>query len=179
VTAKPRIIAIGDLVPQVAPDAVVLPGATVAGDVQVGPRSSIWYDATVHADEQPVRIGADSNIQDGAIVRGDASATRIGDRVSVGHAAVVRGATVDEDCIIGNGAVLLNGAHVERGCIVAAGTLLNRDQRIPAGSLVIGSTGRILRDLESEDRAQIAQAWRVYATLARIHALDAARDATG
>src|SRR5690348_8360353 len=112
-TSRANIVAIGAHLPQLAADAVVLDGATVAGDVRVGRRSSIWYYASVHADGQRISIGSDSNVQDGAIVRADAAFPgRIGDRVSVGQAAVLHGVTVEDDCIIGVGAVLLAGAYV-------------------------------------------------------------------
>ncbi|GIH19255.1 gamma carbonic anhydrase family protein [Rugosimonospora africana] len=165
-----RILAIGGHAPVIEPDAVVLAGATVVGDVRVGARSSVWYAAVLRADQGPVGIGTDSNVQDGAVLHADPGyPATIGDRVTIGHAAVVHGATVEDDCIVGMGAVLLNGVHVGRGSIVAAGSVLAPGTRVSPGSLALGSPAKVRRDVRPDEVELIAKSWRDYVALARAH----------
>jgi carbonic anhydrase/acetyltransferase-like protein (isoleucine patch superfamily) len=153
------------------PDAVVLGTATLIGDVRVGARSSVWYGAVVRADVEAIEIGADSNIQDCAVVHADPGFPAVlGDRVTVGHGAVVHGTTVEDDCIIGMGAVLLNGAHVGRGCIIAAGSVLTQGFRVPAGSMAAGSPATVKRNVRPAEADMIQKSWRDYVRLARTHA---------
>jgi carbonic anhydrase/acetyltransferase-like protein (isoleucine patch superfamily) len=167
-----RIVAVGGQRPNIDPEAVVLGGATVAGHVRLGARTSVWYSAVLRADQETVEVGADSNIQDGAVLHADRGfPATIGDRVTVGHAAVVHGATIEDDCIIGMGAVLLNGVHVERGCVIAAGSVLTQGLRIPAGSMAAGSPASVKRDVRPDETHLIAKSWRDYVDLARAHAL--------
>src|SRR3954453_20936114 len=111
--------------PRVAADAYVDASAQVIGDVQIGAESSIWMNVVVRGDVNRIRIGRRSNVQDGTIVHvmKDTHATTIGDNVTIGHAAVVHGCTIEDQCLIGMGAIVLNGARGGTGAIVAAGTL--------------------------------------------------------
>lgn len=166
-----RILAIDGQVPVIDRDAVVLAGATVVGNVRIGARSSVWYAAVLRADQEAVGIGSDSNVQDGAVLHADPGyPSRVGDRVTIGHAAVVHGATVEDDCIIGMGAVLLNGAYVGTGSIVAAGSVLAPGTRVPPGCLAVGSPAKVKRDVRPEEVEMIAKSWRDYIALARAHA---------
>lgn len=166
--------------PEVAADAVVLPGATVIGRVSIGPRASIWYGAVARGDEADIRIGADSNLQDCAVVHADPGfPARIGDRVTVGHGAIVHGATVEDDCLVGMGAILLNGTTVGRNCVIAAGTVIRESTNIPAGSLVAGNPGVIKRALRPNEIAMIAQAWQGYVQRARRHVNSARQQELG
>jgi carbonic anhydrase/acetyltransferase-like protein (isoleucine patch superfamily) len=156
--------------PELAAGVVVLPTATVVGRVRLGARSSIWYGAVLRGDTEEIRVGADSNVQDGAVLHADAGFPMVvGDRVTVGHAAVLHGAIVEDDCIIGMGAILLNGAHIARGCIVGAGAVLRQNQAVPAGSLVAGSPAAVKRAVTGEETALIDRSWREYVELARMH----------
>jgi carbonic anhydrase/acetyltransferase-like protein (isoleucine patch superfamily) len=166
------LITVNGYRPSLAPDAVVLAGATLAGEVRIGPRSSVWYGAVLRADQGAVQIGADSNVQDGAVLHADPGfPARIGDRVTIGHAAVLHGATVEDDCIIGMGAVVLNGAYIGRGCIVAAGAVVTQGMRLPPGVMAAGSPAVVKRELRPAETEMIAQAWGDYVALARAHAV--------
>jgi carbonic anhydrase/acetyltransferase-like protein (isoleucine patch superfamily) len=111
----------------------------------------------IRGDVHRIRIGRRSNVQDGTIVHvmRDTHPTTIGDDVTIGHAAVVHGCTIDDQCLVGMGAILLNGSRVGRGSIVAAGSLLVEDMVVPPGSLVMGSPARIRRPLSEAETATI------------------------
>jgi carbonic anhydrase/acetyltransferase-like protein (isoleucine patch superfamily) len=144
--------------------------AFVIGDVTLGPRVSVWPMAVVRADADSIAIGAESNVQDGAVLHTDPGLPmRIGARVAIGHRAIVHGATVDDDVLIGMGAILLNGSHVGRGSLVAAGAVVREGQRIPPNSLVVGVPGRVLRETTEEERARIARTVASYLRLQERH----------
>jgi carbonic anhydrase/acetyltransferase-like protein (isoleucine patch superfamily) len=147
--------------PRVHPTAFVDASAQVIGDVEIGEESSVWMCAVIRGDVHWIKVGKRTNIQDGTIVHGMTGThpTSIGDNVTVGHAAVLHGCTVENQCLIGMGAILLNGAHVGAGSIVAAGTLLVEGQRVPPRSLVMGSPGKVKRLLTQAEVADI----RLYA----------------
>ena len=152
------------------PTCFVHPLAVVLGDVTLGPRVSIWPTAVVRADGDSIAIGAESNVQDGAVLHTDPGLPmRIGARVAIGHRAIVHGATVEDDVLIGMGAIVLNGAHVGRGSLVAAGAVVREGQRIPAHSLVVGVPGRVLRETTEEERARIARTVAAYLGLQARH----------
>ena len=143
--------------PRVHPSAFVDESAQVIGDVEIGEEASVWMCAVLRGDVNAIRVGRRTNIQDGSIVHGmtGTHATRVGDNVTVGHGAVVHGCTIEDQCLIGMGAILLNGAHVGRGSIVAAGTLLVEGMRVPPKSLVMGSPGKVKRLLTQAEIAGI------------------------
>jgi carbonic anhydrase/acetyltransferase-like protein (isoleucine patch superfamily) len=152
------------------PTAFVHRLALVLGNVSLGPRASIWPMAVVRGDSDSIEIGAESNVQDGAVLHTDPGLPmRIGARVAIGHRAIVHGATVDDDVLIGMGAILLNGSHVGRGSLVAAGAVVREGQRIPPNSLVVGVPGRVLRETTEEERARIARTVASYLRLQERH----------
>jgi carbonic anhydrase/acetyltransferase-like protein (isoleucine patch superfamily) len=152
------------------PSAFIHSLAVVVGDVTLGARVSIWPTAVVRADSDAIAIGAESNIQDGAVLHTDPGLPmRIGARVAIGHRAIVHGATVDDDVLIGMGAILLNGSHIGRGSLVAAGAVVREGQRIPPNSLVVGVPGRVLRETTEEERARIARTVAAYLRLQERH----------
>jgi carbonic anhydrase/acetyltransferase-like protein (isoleucine patch superfamily) len=141
------------ITPTVHPTAYVDSSAQVIGDVQVGEASSIWMNAVVRGDVNWIRIGARSNVQDGAIVHvmiGE-HPTTIGNDVTIGHGAIVHGCTLQDRILIGMGAIVLNGVVVGADSIVAAGTLLTEGTQVPPRSLVIGSPGKVRRELTDAD----------------------------
>ena len=143
--------------PRLHQTAFIDDSAQVIGDVEVGEESSVWMCAVVRGDVNWIRIGKRSNVQDGTIVHvmTKTHPTQIGDNVTIGHAAVIHGCTIEDQCLIGMGAILLNGAHVGTGSIVAAGTLLVEGAKIPPRSLVMGSPGRVKRSLTDAEVADI------------------------
>jgi len=145
--------------PRVHESAYVDDSAQVIGDVEIGAEASIWMNAVVRGDVHWIRIGARSNVQDGSVVHVQhrTHPTTIGDDVTIGHAAVIHGCTVADRVLIGMGAILLNGVTVGEGSIVAAGTLLTEGTVVPPRSLVMGSPGKVKRQLADVEVALILQ----------------------
>ena len=143
--------------PRVHPTAFVDASAQVIGDVEIGEESSVWMCAVIRGDVHWIKVGKRTSIQDGTIVHAMTGThpTSIGDNVTIGHAAVVHGCTVEDQCLIGMGAILLNGSHVGAGSIVAAGALLVEGQKVPPRSLVMGSPGKVKRLLTQAEVADI------------------------
>ena len=145
------------VLPRVHPTAYIDQSAQVIGDVEVGEESSIWMSAVVRGDVHRIRIGRRSNIQDGTIVHvmRDTHPTTVGDNVTIGHGVVIHGCTIEDQCLIGMGAIVLNGARIGSGSIVAAGTLVVEDLQVPPRSLVMGSPGKVKRQLSDDQVATI------------------------
>jgi carbonic anhydrase/acetyltransferase-like protein (isoleucine patch superfamily) len=143
--------------PRVHPTAFIDASAQVIGNVDIGEESSVWMCAVIRGDVHWIKVGRRTSIQDGTVVHAMTGThpTSIGDNVTIGHAAVVHGCTIEDQCLIGMGAILLNGSHVGAGSIVAAGTLLVEGQQVPKRSLVMGSPGKVKRLLTQAEVADI------------------------
>lgn len=143
--------------------AFIAPGAAVLGDVTVAEDCGIWYNATVRGDRTHIRIGKGSNIQDNCVVHGDIGyPVTIGENVTIGHGAIIHGCTIEDNTLIGMGAILLNGCHIGKNCIVAAGALVTQNTVIPDNSLVLGSPGKVKREVTDEEIASNLENARVY-----------------
>ena len=141
--------------PQIDPSVFVAKGAVVLGDVTIEKDCSIWYNATVRSTESYIKIGAGTNVQDNAVIHvGSKHPTIIGSYVTIGHGAIVHGCTVEDNALIGMGAIILNGAKIGKNCIIAAGALIPQNKEIPDNSLVIGSPGKIVRQVTEEEIKQ-------------------------
>lgn len=144
--------------------------ACVIGQVSLGVQSSVWPNATVRGDTDAITIGARTNIQDGAVIHADKGVPcTLGNDVTVGHLACVHGCTVEDEVLIGIGAIILNNAHIGIGSIIGAGTLVTEGTIIPPGSLVIGAPSRVLRPTTDEQRASIRESAHHYATMIGVH----------
>ena len=141
--------------PQLDASVFLAPSACVIGDVQIGARSSLWFNVVVRGDVNFIRIGNRTNIQDGSIIHvtRDTHPTVIGNDVSVGHSVTLHGCTVHDGCLIGIGAIVLDGAVIGASSLVAAGSVVSPGTQIPPRSLVMGSPGRVKRAL-TEDECQ-------------------------
>ena len=152
------------------PTAFIHPAAFVCGDVELGPRASVWPFASLRGDTDRITIGEGSNVQDGCVVHVDHGVPcTIGARVALGHRAIVHGATVEDDCLIGMGAIVLNRARIGRGSIVAAGAVVREGQEVPPGSLVAGVPAKVLRETTAEERARIRKTVESYLALRERH----------
>ncbi len=141
-----------DKIPKIHENTFVAENATVIGNVSVGEGSSIWYGAVARGDIAPITIGKYSNVQDNATVHvGYNEPTVIGDYVVIGHNALVHGCTLGNNVLIGMGAIVLNGASVGDNCIIAAGALVTQNKVIPPNSMVMGSPGKVVRQVTEED----------------------------
>lgn len=152
------------------PSVFIATGAVVLGDVRLGRDASVWYNVVVRGDSERIEVGDESNVQDLSMLHADPGfPCVVGRRVTVGHRAILHGCVVEDDCLIGMGAILLNGARVGRGSVVGAGALLSEGKEVPPGSLVLGVPARVLRPVDDEAKGRIDHAWRHYVELARRH----------
>jgi carbonic anhydrase/acetyltransferase-like protein (isoleucine patch superfamily) len=152
------------------PSAFIHPLAFVCGSVTLGRRVSIWPTAVVRGDSAEIEIGDESNVQDGTVIHVDAGVpARIARRVAIGHRAIVHGATVEEESLIGMGAILLNRVVVGRGSIVGAGALCREGMIVPPDSLVLGVPGRVVRGTTPEERERIRHTVDAYLVLQQRH----------
>lgn len=173
-----RVLTIGSDVPSINSSAWLADSATVVGNVTVGPDVGIFYGAVLRAEGASITIGAHSNIQDNCVVHaGWSHSVRIGDGVTVGHSAVVHGCTVEDDVLVGMGAVLLNDCSIGAGSIVGAGALVTEGAVVPTGSLVLGSPGRVVRKVRPAEAAANQEGARHYRELLRLHRAAVAADA--
>jgi carbonic anhydrase/acetyltransferase-like protein (isoleucine patch superfamily) len=155
---------LGDQSPLVAPSAYVAPNATVVGKVVLAENSTVWFGATLRGDNELISIGAGSNVQDLAVLHTDPGfPLSIGVNVSVGHQAMMHGCTVGEGSLIGIQSIVLNGAVIGKGCLVGAGALITERKVFPDGCLIIGSPARALRELTTEERANLLKVAANYA----------------
>jgi carbonic anhydrase/acetyltransferase-like protein (isoleucine patch superfamily) len=167
----PRLIALDDTRRPTVTDAWLAPNATLVGQVSVGAESSVWYGAVLRGDHDSISMLEQSNLQDGCVVHTDPGApVHIGRRVTIGHRAVIHGCWIDDDVLIGMGAVVMNGTRIGSGSLIAAGTVLLENTVIPPGSLVAGVPGKIRRETTDEERSGITASARSYVALAKVHA---------
>jgi carbonic anhydrase/acetyltransferase-like protein (isoleucine patch superfamily) len=142
--------------PNIASSAWVAPGAHVLGRIELADGVSIWFGAVLRGDNEPIRIGPDSNVQESAVLHTDPGFPPvIGQGVTVGHQAMLHGCTIGDGSLIGIQAVVLNGARIGRECLIGAGALVTEGKEIPDRSLVMGSPGKVVRQLSDEDVARI------------------------
>ena len=152
------------------PTAFIAYSAIVLGDVHLGKDVSIWYHTVVRGDTERISIGDETNIQDLCMVHADPGIPCVvGRRVTVGHRAILHGCTVEDDCMIGMGAILLNNVRVGTGSVIGAGAVLVEGTEVPPGSLVLGVPGRVVRPVDEAMRGRIDHAWRHYVAQARRH----------
>ena len=145
--------------PKIAASAYVDQAAQVIGDVTMGERASIWPCAVARGDVNRIVIGDDSNIQDGSILHGelDQYPVLIGDRVTVGHMVCLHGCVVEDDCLIGIGAIVLNGVRIGRGSVIAAGALVPEGMQVPPGSMVMGVPAKVRRHVTDEEKVRFSE----------------------
>jgi carbonic anhydrase/acetyltransferase-like protein (isoleucine patch superfamily) len=162
------IYAIGAKHPQLADPVWIAPNATIIGDVRLAKNVSVWWNATLRADNDPISIGENSNIQDGSTLHTDEGVPlTIGAGVTVGHMVMLHGCTVGDGCLIGIGSIVLNRAVIGRECLIGAGSVIPEGKEIPDRSLVIGTPGRVIRQLTDEDVARIRESADSYLAHAR------------
>jgi gamma-carbonic anhydrase len=147
--------------PTIHSSAWVVPGATVIGDVVLEEESSVWYGAVLRGDINRIVIGPRTNMQDTAVVHVDTNyPTTMGELVTVGHTAIVHACKIDNEVLIGMGAVILDDVEVGARSIVGANALVTIGTKIPPGSLVLGSPAKIRRQLSLDEQKDIARwAW--------------------
>jgi carbonic anhydrase/acetyltransferase-like protein (isoleucine patch superfamily) len=140
------------IAPTIHESVFVAPGAYLIGDVTIGEESTVWFNAVVRGDDGPITIGKRCSIQDNATIHlYEGSPVVIGDDVTIGHNVILHGCKVGRCSIIGMGSTLLDNVEVGEECIIGANTLLAGGIKIPPRSLVLGSPGKVVRELTEKD----------------------------
>lgn len=153
---SPLLLPLDGAAPVVDTAAWVAPGATLVGDVHVAADASVWFGTVLRGDGAPIRVGERSNVQDGCVGHTDPGfPLTVGAGVSVGHRAVLHGCTVEDDVLVGMGAVLLNGVRIGRGSLVAAGAVVLEGTDVPPRSLVAGVPAKVRRQLTDDEVARV------------------------
>jgi gamma-carbonic anhydrase len=156
--------------PQISPSAFIAPHTFIAGDVEIGEQASIWPCCSLRGDIAPIRIGAFSNIQDGSVVHvADNLPAIIGEWVTVGHNATVHACTLEDEVLVGMGAIVLDGARIGARSIIGANATVTMHTEIPPGSLVLGSPAKVARTLTDKEQAGVRVWAERYVTLSRIY----------
>lgn len=147
---------LGDKAPQLGAHVWVAPNATVIGDIRLGDNVSVWWNAILRGDNDPIHIGDNSNIQDGSMLHTDEGVPmHIGANVTVGHLVTLHGCTVGDGSLIGIGSVVLNRAVIGKESLVGANTLIPEGKVFPERSLIVGSPGKVVRQLTDEEVARL------------------------
>lgn len=151
------ILPVNNILPQFGTDCFIAPNATITGDVVCGDRCSFWFNAVVRGDVHQIRIGDSTNIQDGAVIHctHQRASVLIGSRVTIGHQAMIHGCTIEDDVLIGMGAIILDHALVGKECIVAAGAVVLEKSILESGYLYAGIPAKKIKPLTDEQRAGI------------------------
>jgi gamma-carbonic anhydrase len=156
--------------PVISPSAFVAHNATVFGDVILGDESSIWYQAVLRADINRIVIGPRSNVQDGSVIHlADDYGVELGELVTVGHKAILHACRVDNEVLIGMGAIVLDGAEIGARSIVGAGALVTGGKKFPPGSLILGSPAKAVKQLSLDEQAGIKVWAERYVELSRAY----------
>ncbi|MEJ7584093.1 MAG: gamma carbonic anhydrase family protein [Acidimicrobiales bacterium] len=138
------IYALGDLLPDIHPDAYVHPDAVVIGAVTLGAESSVWPTAVIRGDDGPITIGARTSIQDGTVVHTTAeSPTTVGADCVIGHAVHLEGCTIGDLALVGSGSIVLHRAVVHSGALVGANAVVTNDMVVPTGAMALGVPAKI------------------------------------
>jgi carbonic anhydrase/acetyltransferase-like protein (isoleucine patch superfamily) len=154
--SKPRgrVFSLGGIMPKIADDVFLAPGSIVAGDVEIGEGSSVWFNAVIRGDVAPIRVGKRTNIQDNVVLHVDPDAPCvIGDDVTIGHSAIVHGTTVGDGVTIAMGAIVLSRSTIGSGAVVAAGAVVGEGVTVNPGALVMGVPAKERRILTNEEQA--------------------------
>ena len=148
----------------------VAPSADLIGSVRLATGASVWFGCVLRGDNDWIIVGAGTNVQDGTIIHTDAGfPTQVGAGVTIGHRAFLHSCTVGDGSMIANGAMVLDRVIIGRQCIIAAGALIPPDKVIPDGSVVMGSPGKIVRQVTTRDLALIAGAGASYRERAAVY----------
>ncbi|MBP2132437.1 carbonic anhydrase/acetyltransferase-like protein (isoleucine patch superfamily) [Methanomicrobium sp. W14] len=142
--------------------------ATIVGNVNLGKNTGIWYGAVLRADKDSITVGDGSNVQDNCVIHvSKQRPVNIGRYVTIGHGAIVHGCTIKDRVLVGMGAIILNGAVIGEDTIIAAGAVVTENKTIPPGSLVMGVPGKVVRELDGDQKKSIVKNAEVYIDLAK------------
>lgn len=137
--------------PEIAKNVFVAPNATVIGNVKIHEHASVWYGAVLRGDNDLIEIGKNSNIQDLSVIHVDPNKpVHIGKNCTIGHRAIIHGAYINDNVLIGMGAIIMNNVIIGKNCIIGAGALITEGKEIQEGSLVLGSPAKVIKKLSDK-----------------------------
>ena len=139
----------------------------IRGNVILNDNVNIWYNATLRAENNTLTVKENANIQDNVAIHADEYPVNIGENVTIGHGAIIHGCTIEDNTLIGMGAIILNNAHIGKGCLIGAGTLISENKVIEDYSLVYGNPGKIIRKLDEQAIEKIKENASEYVKLAQ------------
>lgn len=153
------ILPVKGISPTFGDDCFLAPNSTVVGDVVLGNNCSVWFNAVIRGDVNAIRIGNNVNIQDGAVIHCTylRAATTIGDDVSIGHNALVHGCTLENNVLVGMGAIVMDNVVVEPFCIIAAGSVVLENTRCESGYIYAGTPAKRVKAITDEQRALLVR----------------------
>jgi carbonic anhydrase/acetyltransferase-like protein (isoleucine patch superfamily) len=164
---------LGERRPTVHASCFVAESAQVIGSVVLEENASVWFNVVLRGDNDLIAIGAESNVQDGTIIHTDSGiAVRVGRAVTIGHRVMLHGCEVGEHSLIGIGAIVLNRAKIGKHCLIGAGALITEGKEIPDRSLVLGSPGRVVRQVSDSEALMLEGSARHYVENARRYTRD-------
>lgn len=151
---KPIILPFNGKTPKIHESAFIAPGVAVAGDVEIGAGSNVWFQVAMRGDVQVIRIGENTNIQDGTIchVTTKRFPLTIGSNVTIGHGAILHGCTLEDGSFVGMGATVMDGAVVQSGAMVAAGALITPGKVVKSGEIWAGNPAKFMREMTQEEK---------------------------
>ncbi len=147
------IITARGFTPRLGEDVFVAEGAQIIANVEIGDRSSIWFNTILRGDVMPIRIGQGTNIQDGSVLHGTFGkfACEVGDRVTIGHSVILHGCKIGTRCLIGMGSIVMDGAEIGEYSVVGAGSLVTEGKKFPPRSLIVGRPAVFKRELTEDE----------------------------
>ena len=149
--------------PKIDPGSWVASNAVIIGRVELKKNSNIWFNTTLRGDLEPIIIGENSNVQDGSVIHTDPGCpTIVGKGVTIGHMVMLHGCEIADDCLIGIGSTILNKTKIGKNCIIGANALVTENKAIPERSLVLGSPGKVVRQVTDEEIEHIKENARDY-----------------
>ncbi|MCL1911650.1 MAG: gamma carbonic anhydrase family protein [Leptospirales bacterium] len=147
---------LNDVKVKMGSDCFIAPSASVIGGVTLGNDVSIWFSASIRADSNTITIGDESNVQDCCVLHvTERVPITIGKRVNIAHQAVLHGCTIGNNVLVGIGAIIMDGAVIGDNCVIGAGALVTADKVIPPNSMVLGSPGKVVKELSDDESRAI------------------------
>ena len=146
------ILPVKGITPSFGNNCFIAPNATIAGDVVIGNDCSIWFNAVIRGDVNSIRLGNKVNVQDGAIIHCtyQKAKTVVGNNVSIGHNAIVHGCVIDDNVLVGIGAIVMDNAHIGSNSIIAAGAVVLENTIVEPGSIYAGVPAKKIKDIPEE-----------------------------
>ena len=166
------VYSLGDYTPELPgnDEYWIAPNAAVMGRVVLKRNASVWFNATLRGDNDPIIIGENSNVQDGSVLHTDlGSPLTIGANCTIGHMVMMHGCTIGDGTLVGIGSIILNGARIGKNCLIGANCLITEGKEIPDNSLVMGAPGKVVREISQAQAGMLAggalhyvENWRRY-----------------